>query len=533
MKMKRLALYLLVCLVSLSAKADDREARQAMRRATQYMMDVASYKGGFVWSYLPDYSRQWGELEAWRTMVWLQSPSTPDVGQLLLDAYHATGDEYYYDCACRVARCIIHGQLPCGGWNYMFDYESEETTKKWYATIGRQAWRLEEFQHYYGNATFDDEATMHSSEFLLRIYLEKKDPEFHAALQRAIGFFLQSQYSNGGWPQRYPLMYNHPFRGQADYSSFVTINDGVIPHNIDFLTQCYTSLGMEELKEPILKAMHCLRDLQQPLPLAGWADQYTVGDLKPAHARSYEPRAVNTGTTISMIRQMLDYYRLTGDKSYLQGIPRAIQFLESQQLPSEWVTQLGRRPLGEGDIFLPRFVNPDNGQPIYVHRKGSNVVNGEYYTDTIPEGTIAHYSSFYVANPAALRQALREAEALDPQVLQRNSPLNKAAMSGPQDYYYRQPSGMQRRLPMPKVEDIIASLDSEGRWLSVFNQISHPYKPIPATMPTESDDHSYGQKMVGDEYDTSPYENRSVKGISTRTYIWNMVALISSIRHKE
>ena len=95
--MKRLSLLLVILLAVLSVRAGDKEAKETMRRATQYMMDVASYKGGFVWSYLPDYSRQWGELEAWRTMVWLQSPSTPDVGQVLLDAYHATGDEYYYD----------------------------------------------------------------------------------------------------------------------------------------------------------------------------------------------------------------------------------------------------------------------------------------------------------------------------------------------------------------------------------------------------------------------------------------------------
>lgn len=502
-----------------------------MRRATQYMMDVASYKGGFVWSYLPDYSRQWGELEAWRTMVWLQSPSTPDVGQVLLDAYHATGDEYYYESACKVARCIMHGQKPSGGWNYMFDYESEDTTKKWYATIGRQAWRLEEFQHYYGNATFDDEATMHCAEFLLRIYLEKKSAEFYVALQKAIGFFLQSQYDNGGWPQRYPLMYDHPFRGKADYSSFVTINDDVMPRNIEFLIQCYSSLGMEELKKPILKAMHCLRDLQQPLPLAGWADQYAVKDLKPAHARSYEPRAVNTGTTVAMIRQMINFYRLTGDKSFLKGIPNAIRFLESVQLPTDMVAQLGRRPLGEGDIFMPRFLDPDSGKPMYVHRKGSNVVNGQYYTDSIPTGTIAHYSSFMTTNPTMLRKALEEAEAQDAKQLEQDSPLREAAISGPQDYYYRQPSGMARRIPMPGVDKIIASLDSEGRWLTVFNQISNPYKPVPATMTTESEDRQYAQTMVGDEYDTSPFPNKEVKGISTRTYIWNMVVLINSI-HK-
>ena len=528
--MKRSSLLLVILLTFLSMSAGDKEVKQTMRRATQYMMDVASYKGGFVWSYLPDYSRQWGELEAWRTMVWLQSPSTPDVGQVLLDAYHATGDEYYYESACKVARCIMHGQKPSGGWNYMFDYESEETTKKWYATIGRQAWRLEEFQHYYGNATFDDEATMHCAEFLLRIYLEKKNAEFYVALQKAIGFFLQSQYDNGGWPQRYPLMYDHPFRGKADYSSFVTINDDVMPRNIEFLIQCYRSLGMKELKEPILKAMYCLRDLQQPLPLAGWADQYAVKDLKPAHARSYEPRAVNTGTTVAMIRQMIHFYQLTGDKSFLKGIPNAIRFLESVQLPSEMAAQLGRRTLGEGDIFMPRFLNPDSGKPMYVHRKGSNVANGQYYTDSIPTGTIAHYSSFMTTNPTMLRKTLEEAEALDAKQLEQDSPLREAAISGPQDYYYRQPSGMARRMPMPGVDKIISSLDSEGRWLTVFNQISNPYKPVPATMTADSEDRQYAQTMVGDEYDTSPYANSTVQGISTRTYIWNMVALINSIR---
>lgn len=371
---------------------------------------------------------------------------------------------------------------------------------------------------------------MHCAEFLLRIYLEKKNAEFYVALQKAIGFFLQSQYDNGGWPQRYPLMYDHPFRGKADYSSFVTINDDVMPRNIEFLIQCYRSLGMKELKEPIMKAMHCLRDLQQPLPLAGWADQYSVKDLKPAHARSYEPRAVNTGTTVAMIRQMIHFYQLTGDKSFLKGIPNAIRFLESVQLPSDMVAQLGRRPLGEGDIFMPRFLDPDSGKPMYVHRKGSNVVNGQYYTDSIPTGTIAHYSSFMTTNPTMLRKALEEAEALDAKQLEQDSPLREAAISGPQDYYYRQPSGMARRMPMPGVDKIISSLDSEGRWLTVFNQISNPYKPVPATMTAESENRQYAQTMVGDEYDTSPYANSTVQGISTRTYIWNMVALINSIR---
>ena len=110
--MTRRFLFLVALLVPLSLAAKpkslEEQALDAMKSATHYMMDVVSYRGGFVWNYLPDFSRQWGEMEAKRTMVWTQS-GTPEVGQLLLDAYHATGDEYYYQAAEQVARALIWG----------------------------------------------------------------------------------------------------------------------------------------------------------------------------------------------------------------------------------------------------------------------------------------------------------------------------------------------------------------------------------------------------------------------------------------
>ena len=94
-KINRIFCLLAVLLpVSLSAaqnKLEDK-ALETMKKATQYMMDEVSVGGGFMWTYLPDFSRQWGEMEAKRTMVWNQSQGTPQMGQILLDAYHATGD---------------------------------------------------------------------------------------------------------------------------------------------------------------------------------------------------------------------------------------------------------------------------------------------------------------------------------------------------------------------------------------------------------------------------------------------------------
>ena len=232
------------------------EIMSAMKTVTQYMMNNVSYRGGFVWEYLPDLSRSWGEMEAKRTMVWIQPPGTPSVGHLLLDAYHATGDEYYYEAAEQVANTLIWGQLECGGWNYVFDYAGENSLKQWYETVGKNGWRLEEFRHYYGNATYDDLGTMMAAEFLLRMYVEKNDPIYKIPLEKVIRFVLESQYPSGGWPQRYPLKYDHPFQGKADYSSFITLNDDVTPEIINFLIQCYQSIGLQNIKEPIMRAMY-------------------------------------------------------------------------------------------------------------------------------------------------------------------------------------------------------------------------------------------------------------------------------------
>ena len=218
----------------------------AMKRATIFMADTVAVNGGYVWSYLPDLSRRWGEIEATPTMIWLQPPGTATMGHIFLDAYHATGDEYYYQAAERTTAAVIWAQLSSGGWNYVADMRGEASLREWYATVGKNAWRLEEFQHYWGNATFDDVTTIDAARLLLRIYLEKRDPRYRPALNNAIQFVLDSQYPIGGWPQRYPAKPDF----MPDYTSFITFNDDVAAENIDFLLQCYQTLGDPRLVDP-------------------------------------------------------------------------------------------------------------------------------------------------------------------------------------------------------------------------------------------------------------------------------------------
>lgn len=535
-----------VCLfIALPAQSQEKrdEILETMKNATRYMMDKASCNGGFVWTYLPDFSRSWGEMEAKRTMVWIQSPGTPLVGQLLLDAYHATGDEYYYEQAKRVANVLIWGQEPCGGWNYMFDMAGENSLKEWYATIGRNGWRMEEFQHYYGNATFDDSVTSDAAQFLLRIYVEKYDPTFLPALDKAIGFILESQYPTGGWPQRYPLKYDHVFQDKADYSSFITLNDDVISDNIDFLARCYQTLGRKNLKESILRALNLMIALQQGEPYAGWADQYTAEDLQPAHARSYEPRSINTGTTVRMIYKMCDYYKLTGETKFLSGIPAAIRFLESVRLPDSEVARFGRRPLQAGEILVPRFIDPDSGKPLYVHRKGSNVWNGTYYTNQDISHTIVHYSSAVTVAISRIRDDYEQVKALPREEAVKDSPLSTSRLTPLPSYYvtflperkknpYKE-EGQETNLEQC-VRQIRDSLTEEGYWLTPLTSCSNPYKPCPENKRIPNDDTHYRETFVGDEYDTSCYPAPgNVQGISTKTYVSNMSKLIQYITTHE
>jgi hypothetical protein len=127
-------------------------AATALKQAAVYMDDVVSFRGGYVWSFSPDLTQRFGEMEAKPTMCWIQPPGTPSVGHVYLDAYHANGDERFYEAAFNTAMAVKNAQRPEGGWNYIHDFRGEGSLKDWYDTIGRNGWRLEEFHHYYGNS---------------------------------------------------------------------------------------------------------------------------------------------------------------------------------------------------------------------------------------------------------------------------------------------------------------------------------------------------------------------------------------------
>jgi hypothetical protein len=165
--------------------------------------------------------------------------------------------------------------------------------------------------------------------------------------------------------------------------------------NVEFLVMCHQALGAERrVLDAITRGMNAVLVTQLAAPQPGWALQYTT-DLKPAAARSYEPRALATHTTAANIELLLRFHRLTGDARFLARIPEALDWLQGLALPPG----VGR----PGDTH-PTFVELGTNKPLYVHRRGSNVVNGKYYVNYDPAKTPGHYSAFRRLDVAGLRR---------------------------------------------------------------------------------------------------------------------------------
>jgi rhamnogalacturonyl hydrolase YesR len=182
----------------------------------------------------------------------------------LLDAYDLTRDDFYLEAARKAADALIYGQHPLGGWNYFVDFDPQGT-KKWYELeASRFKWGMEEYRHYYGNATFDDANTASATRFLLRLYTSTRDSHYKRPLLKALNFILTAQYPNGAWPQRYPLRYEFSHDGFPDYTSYYTLNDGSAKSNIEVLVEAYERLGDKRYLESAKRAVDFLVLVQGP-----------------------------------------------------------------------------------------------------------------------------------------------------------------------------------------------------------------------------------------------------------------------------
>ena len=328
------------------------EVLAAMRKSADYLVNKVSLHGGYLWEYAEDFSEQFGEAPARKTQIWVQGTS-PRMGELFLEMYKVTGDKTYLDYAKKVADALIYGQHPLGGWHYFIDFD-KEGLDDWYKKVASQFVRgMEEFRHYYGNCTFDDNVTQGATAFLLHLYLTTFDPSYFAPLKKALDFILMSQYPNGGWPQRYPLRYEFVHDGLDDYTSNYTLNDDAMNNTIEVLLEAYEALGNEQYLEAARRGGDFFILSQGPTEIPAWSEQYDM-NIQPDWARTHEPPAYGTRQTAHTVEMLMKLFLFTGDRRYLRPVPATLSWIESSKM----------NILENGRYNLARYYDPATGLPI-------------------------------------------------------------------------------------------------------------------------------------------------------------------------
>ena len=442
-----------------SGTVSEQDVEAAMKRAATFMMDTVSNRGGFVWSYTNDLSDQWGEVPARPTQIWVQG-ATVDVGEMLLDAWRATKDPVYMEQAKRVADALIWGQHPAGGWHYLIDFDMPGI-RNWYDTVATKCWGWEEYYHYYGNCTYDDDVTTGATRFFLGLYIETLDPAYRPPLDKALGFILESQYPNGGWPQRYPISREFSKDGIPDYTAWHTFNDMAIHNCIMVLWQAWETLGDERYREAARRGMDFYIISQYAEPQAGWCEQHDL-DLRPVQARTYEPASIDTRATSYNIADLQLYYTMTGDRRYLTPIPPAIR----------WMEQSVTATSSDMQYTHARRYEPGTNRPLYTHREGTSIDNGRYFQNYEPTDDIIESGGQIRIDTVRLREIYERTAAMTPDEALKT-------------YRESHTGAAPRRPDSAEVERIVDVLDQRGAWVTEVQVRNYddPMKPGPPPFP--------------------------------------------------
>ena len=408
------------------------EATSALRRAaTFYRSQVASH-GGYVYYYSVDLTRRFGEGPATLDQIWVQPPGTPTVGLAYLKAWEATGDRFYLDAAREAAEALVHGQLVSGGWTNAIDFDPRGSKVAQYRN-GRGRGR--------NFSTLDDGISQAAIRLLVNVdrALEFKHEAIHEAARVALDALLAAQFPNGGFPQGWDgpvprpeiVRANYPeydWRTEGrikEYWDYYTLNDGVAGNVAATLIDAHRVYGDRRYADALTKLGDFLLLAQMPDPQPGWAQQYNY-DMQPIWARRFEPPAVSGWESQDALDTLLTIYAETGDRRYLEPFRRTLAWLRKSLLP---------------DGRVARYYELRTNRPLYMSR-----ANGEY--------TLTHDDSRLPDHYGWKMPARLDTIAAEYERLQRNG-RHPAPASTPAELE-------------PRVRQIVADLDDQGRWISTF-----------------------------------------------------------------
>lgn len=472
--MRLIAIGCLLSAVGWPQAPNKQETLRAMRRAADFYRYQVSTEGGYHYYYTADLSYGRSESAEGPTQVEVQRAATPIVALAYLDAYEYTGDRAFLEHARAAAHALVRGQMCSGGWDYLIEFDP--------AKRGQYQYRADRNcgEDRRGVTNLDDNVTQGAVRVLMRVdqALNFADEKIHEAARFALDKLVEAQYPIGAWPQRfrrppdpamfpvkrasYPESWPRKWPG-PDYQGHYTFNDNSTLDVIDAMFEAARIYREPRYRAAAEKGGQFVLLAQMPEPQPAWAQQYDA-EMHPAWARVFEPPAVTGGESQSVMRMLLTLYRETGEKKYLEPIPRALAYFRRSEVPRGSEEVFRRIPPGP---VLARFYELKTNRPLYITKGsrlvaaglGSRMVDG-YELSYTPESVITHYNVLTSGRDlAAIEEDYRKLVAADPQTIRRPERLHGLS------------PWAERPRPKPdaaalalEARRLIESMDGRGAW---------------------------------------------------------------------
>ncbi len=460
----------IACTTMVTAQTRE-DALAVMRKAATFFLEKVANRGGYHYHYADDLSYGRSEHAEGPTQIEVQREATPVAGMAFLEAYDATGEPLYLKAAQAAANALVEGQLCSGGWDYIIEFDPAKRKQFPYRIDGNCAAQKPR------PTTLDDNVTQAATRLMMRVdrALDFKDAKIHESAKAALDGLMRAQYPNGAWPQRYtdfpdpakfpvkkasyPADWPRKWPNQS-YYTFYTFNDNSIADAIDTMLEAARIYKDSRYLESARRGGDFILLAQMPDPQPAWAQQYDT-DMHPAWARQFEPPSVTGGESQAVIRLLLLLYRETGDKKYLDPVPKALEYLERSVLPAVQNPSEIRRRASGGGPALARFYELKTNKPLYITKGtqiqatglGSARPDG-YELSYGDESVITHYA--VIVSAAGLKPLRAAYERIAAGATRRPDKLHGLSpWSGDESEQNAAPA---------RVAKIISSLDERGAW---------------------------------------------------------------------
>jgi PelA/Pel-15E family pectate lyase len=275
--------------------------------------------------------------------------------------------------AMEIAYLVMLYQRESGGWPKNIDITTPRKEKE------KKAIAADKKVH---DSTIDNGSTYPQLRFLAKVYQATANQKILDSFMKGYGYILESQYSNGGWPQFYPL--------RKGYYSHVTFNDNAMTEVLNFLHDVGKGAGefsflsdtdRERARNAEQKGLDIILKTQIEVngKMTGWCAQYDENTLEPADARSYELASISGMETVGLVEYLMSIENPT--PQIVKAIQSACEWLESSKItgyrmqydndpasPRKFNRYLVEDP--NAKPLWARFYDIETNKPLYIDRGG-------------------------------------------------------------------------------------------------------------------------------------------------------------------